>query len=266
MLGWFSDKKSLTPVPSSAIHKEEKEPPLSVSEYGQQKSRPHEALGTSPPTPHDDILAELYGGRKDSGEILPADRNTRERIGDEKVQEPPTQSQPARSNGVLVTYSDPPAIIPEPLYDPFSGAQLGVIMPSPIHIPRDDLAIQDEGLWTHLGRILELQKQVALKHIEMESIGLQAKAKQKQAAHPPDGNKLRKTDRHWERANDGDVDGDKSGIGDGAESDDGDEGLGADEETERKKAREEAFARLDDKFTGRKEAIDDIMANVGPPF
>lgn len=123
------------------------------------------------------------------------------------------------------------------------------------------MASKDEDLWNHLGRILELQSDIAAMHVQMEGLGARAKAKSQRETRALDQKASKRGNQHWNYADHGDAAGDDPGIGDRIVEDEGDE-VAHDEEAERKKAREEEFARLGDRFTGRKDAIDEIMNKV----
>ncbi|KII93160.1 hypothetical protein PLICRDRAFT_170943 [Plicaturopsis crispa FD-325 SS-3] len=104
----------------------------------------------------------------------------------------------------------------ELLHDPFTGAELGIL--------HNADATDDEGLWTHLARVSELQSEIAGLHVAMEGVGGEG------------------------RRADVDV-----GVRVGAEV------AEEDEEAEGHRRRENEFAKLTDKFTGRKDRIDEIM-------
>lgn len=122
----------------------------------------------------------------------------------------------------------------EAVHDPFSGSIIGLAIPE----ERDDgvdFESTKDDLWTHMAHIREVQSQIANMHVLMEGIGLGPQGKQGTTGRSvplvqPSADK-------WEE----------------------DE---QDEEAEEKKAREQEFARLAEKFNGRREATDNIMNKV----
>ena len=58
----------------------------------------------------------------------------------------------------------------EVLYDPATGAQRGTFEPAMTAGSCDSEQLRDEA-WTHLARIREIQSEIAMMHVHMESIG-----------------------------------------------------------------------------------------------
>jgi hypothetical protein len=194
------------------------------------------ATTTALSTPHDAVLAELYG------RATAADMPTNETLATEN---PPLGrgrlNNPHRVGSTLSESST----TSEPLFDPFTGALIGDLLPGDTE--QDRGAENGDDLWTHLSKILRLQSDIAEMHVQMEGIGL------KKPGVAPDKSKGEGIHsrpsaggaREWgENAADERVDED------------------ADEEAENNRKREEEFSKLNDKFTGRKDAIDGIMKNV----
>ena len=127
-----------------------------------------------------------------------------------------------------------------PLHDPFAGSLIG-------------LSVQDDGdhaqngstnsegrkedLWSHMANVRDIQTQIANMHVAMENIGLGHQADQLSV----------------ERAH-------SAGTSEGDKWEDAVEG--EDDEVKEKDAREQEFAKLGNKFHGRKEATENIMTKV----
>jgi hypothetical protein len=143
----------------------------------------------------------------------------------------------------------------EPLYDPFSGALLGLLADVGPSQPQPS----NDELWSHLSRILSLQSDIASMHLQMEGIGSRARAQARTRTLDPKPRR-RQTKKPDEDKGEGQpVEGNDENVED-TNSEDSE--IDADEETETKKVRDEEFARLGDQFTGRKDAIDGIMNKV----
>ncbi|KAJ7103364.1 hypothetical protein B0H15DRAFT_208975 [Mycena belliarum] len=135
------------------------------------------------------------------------------------------------------------------IYDPFDASFIGsLVTPDENLQPEENGKLNDsaknEELWSHLSRVLELQNQISVMHLDMEGIGLNAsdpKGKGK-------GTRSRATS--VTRVVIDDVE--------------GEEGIGGkrDEEAERNKAREEQFLNLSGQFRGKKKAINSIMSKL----
>ena len=191
------------------------------------------AATTTLPTPHDALLAELHG------RATAADMPTNETLATEN-QPLSRLNNPHRVGSTLSELSS----TSEPLFDPFTGALIGDLLPGD---GEQDRGAENEDLWTHLSKILRLQSDIAEMHVQMEGIGLKKPgvAPGKSKGEGIHGRPSADGTREWgENAADERVDED------------------ADEEAENKRKREEEFAGLNDKFTGRKDAIDGIMKNV----
>ncbi|TRM66092.1 hypothetical protein BD626DRAFT_486704 [Schizophyllum amplum] len=187
-----------------------------------------------PATPHDHILSDLF-------EDLDS----------------------AAQSSTSPTY----APLREPLRDPYDGTTVGVL-----HAP-DGSSADTSALWTHFGRVLELQGAVARAHGEMEGLGAKPKAEGKPAQQRP-----------WVRAETARLSGlpttttaspAKGGEGllgpeltsgrrtASAMSDAGDDdAVGEDEGVSESRAREVEFASLAQQFSGRRDAIAGIMGQL----
>jgi hypothetical protein len=189
-------------------------------------------------TPHDDILAELYGQNAQaerSAARVDAEKSSQVNMSADK-NVAAQDSPPPESTVPTVTSASASTSVPiSRLYDPFSGAALGVLAaPESDANPFGEASPEDDELWLHMAGILKLQSDIAEMHLQMEDVG----AKMGQGA------------RDWE---------------DAGEGGDEDEGMEGDEEVDKKKAREERFARLAGTFTGRREKIDEVMNKACPP-
>jgi hypothetical protein len=95
---------------------------------------------------------------------------------------------------------------------------------------RSPVKVKEDELWSHLSKILDLQSEIAHLHVEMEGVGAKNNEGRRHGK--------RRADQEWD-ARDED-----------AEDADADE------------VRDEEFAALADRFTGRRAAIDGIMGKV----
>ena len=124
-----------------------------------------------------------------------------------------------------------------PLHDPFAGSLIGLsIQGEGDHVQSDrtDFEARREDLWSHVGNIRDIQTQIANMHVAMENIGLGHQADQLsvERVHSTTASEGEK----WEDAVEG--------------------------EDDEKDAREQEFAKLANKFHGRKEATENIMRKV----
>ncbi|KAF9270622.1 hypothetical protein L218DRAFT_1072015 [Marasmius fiardii PR-910] len=168
-----------------------------------------------------------------------------------------TQSPSSNSSAVFIA----PGL--DTLVDPFDGSILGkMTLPDPNltteSIPMGAEINQNEELWSHLSRILELQSDIAKLHMGMEGIiGEYGKGKHKGKVTPNLGkNRDAMESRHKVTRFSSTLD-DPEHVGEGVEV-----GLKDDEEERRNKEREEEFTRLADQFEGRKEGINEIMLKL----
>lgn len=171
--------------------------------HSQQDSSPnvHEAANTNDKwpttktalsTPHDAVLAELRGPQDDSPDKVRSETRTpnNQRLVAPRLSVIPSVGTaeysihaPSETQGRRSAAASPmPGSTTErdAVYDPFTGALSGVIIPQSssrglehVHTqgsPQLDQAKDD--LWTHLSRIRELQSEVAGMHVQMEGIGL----------------------------------------------------------------------------------------------
>ncbi|KAF9041748.1 hypothetical protein BDZ89DRAFT_1060113 [Hymenopellis radicata] len=217
-LAWFSNKSV-----EGNIFDDPPKPPASEPYKGPQRS-----LTSNFSTPHDTILAGIY------------ERTTT------------TVDSPAGND-------DAHFLQAEPLHDAYDGSIVGHVVPSnpALHpetrICQDPPSKRDEQLWKQLSKVLDLQAEIASRHIQMEGIGTRSgdgKGKGK-------GKGAKSQINIWEAM------GSTEGIpSDAAHAVDEDEGveLGAEaDEEKRNREREDEFAKLAHQFEGRKEGIIEIM-------
>lgn len=197
---------------------------------------------TTPLTsPHDAVLAELQGeGTMNSNpKALPQN----------EASSPPREKSTNPYSGGLARphFLSEFSISSDPLFDPFTGGRIGDLVST--EDGSDPNTKTEEDIWSHLSQILKLQSDIAEKHIKMEGIGLKKPG-------PTPGNKSKGVNRR-PGSSGGRVwgDGAEQGVDEGVEEE-------GEEEVESRK-REEEFSRLNDKFAGRKDAIDGIMKDVG---
>ncbi|KAF9015644.1 hypothetical protein BDQ17DRAFT_1341411 [Cyathus striatus] len=212
-------------------------------------------------TPHDTVLSRLTGAVQVSSQQGGAPEQ--ETINGPNILQPHVSpSIPAKSTGSIQSSPRPPSL-QDPLQDPFDGSTIGMLAPQDSSMDARNNDQKAEEMWTHLSRVLELQGEIAMMHMNMEGIRLgkagDAKSKGKGSSspsgstttpsHPPMKpprfeSTLSQLDPAIRRAHERD----------------GGEGVDVpDEEAEQNRIREEQFARLADQFEGRKEAINDIM-------
>lgn len=123
-------------------------------------------------TPHDAVLAELQGQRQDLNTSAKIDANssvlpTIPSLGSlERGPGAPSPSQGLRSAAATPNGS------PEPIYDPFTGT-LAYVLPaqSPNDVDSSHFEQAKDELWSQLGRIRELQSEIAVMHVQMEGVG-----------------------------------------------------------------------------------------------
>lgn len=209
------------------------------------------ALTTALSTPHDAVLAELHGHRPEFDPAPQIDGptgagsgalggtgglNTLPTVGEDGE----TLLSTATASPNLANAT--PKSVPQTLYDPFTGAPLGVIQPQGIGAssPGGQPSTSSDGvrqeLWTHLGKIRGLQADIASMHITMESIGETAAKR---------GARVRRRSTGGEKLNE------EGGAGDDWDGDDW-----------QKKDRDAEFEQSESRFVGRKEEIDAIMGKV----
>ncbi|KAK7694955.1 hypothetical protein QCA50_002143 [Cerrena zonata] len=128
------------------------------------------------------------------------------------------------------------------LYDPFTGALAGVILPHPSAQPLDGKKSDAEfnqakdDLWCHLGRIRELQSQIAGMHVQMEGLGLNDGTRGGPKRHGAASTRIGP---------------DSIGVDDWVD--------GGEDEHITKAEKDTEFSHLSESFGGRKVAIDDVM-------
>lgn len=209
-------------------------------------------------SPHDEILSQLYGQPIPSDSAQTGGGNGPTGTGgvdaNRPVLTPISMSRSQSSN------KDRLNALGETLYDPFDGTPIGPLVVPDSSSFQDAQAIagdtmkSDDALWSHLSKIVELQNQVAHKHMEMEGVGSKSGDAKGKGKHKATTTKVVPTPYSGSVASG--VDGD-DGDNDADEGDDGE-----DEEKSQERLREEEFARLAGQFDGRKKAIDSIMKEV----
>ncbi|KAI0375265.1 hypothetical protein BV20DRAFT_985748 [Pilatotrama ljubarskyi] len=205
-------------------------------------------------TPHDAVLAELQGPRSVQPQPKGAEpfRNAPKlsvipSVGSHERSE--TQRAASPSLGGPRSTASSPGTTQEPLFDPFSGSLVGVMVPrkQDRDNERDAVASQfeqtREELWARLASIRELQSAVASMHVQMEGSGVNDLRSAKRAAGVT-----------------GRVHSDTIHVGDNWDEPDG---AAEAAEEQRKRARDAEFSDLAETFKGRRKAIDDIMGKLG---
>lgn len=181
---------------------------------------------TAVSTPHDVVLAELLSHRPGPGVDKPG-----------TVPEVPEVASLRKEVGTSHRSQSPSRT---PLHDPFAGSLVGLsIQDDGEHAQsgRTNFEARKEDLWSHMANVRDIQTQIANMHVAMENIGLGQQADQLSvervhSAGASEGDK-------WEDAVEGE-----------------------DDEVKEKDAREQEFAKLANKFHGRKEATENIMTKV----
>lgn len=116
-----------------------------------------------------------------------------------------------------------------------------------------------DELWSQLSQILELQSEIAGMHVDLEGVGLRAGQKNGATMQDHSPNKRRGTkETHQPRPMTEDDDDGEDEDEDNAAVDPDDDSNGSGG----KRAREEEFAKLSERFTERKHAIDAIMGKL----
>lgn len=189
-------------------------------------------IPTSASTPHDTVLADLYGYHRTANP-----NNQTINASDTSALDPATSQLNSPYYNAFFSNISPTS---EPLLDPFTGAHIGDQLPENI----EDESKMEEDLWIHLSDILKLQSAIAVKHVKMEGIGLKKPGAIRGKSNRVPRRSSTNIGKRW-----------LQGADEGVDEE-------ADEEAQQKRELEEEFAGLGDKFTGRKAAIDDIMKNV----
>lgn len=205
-------------------------------------------------TPHDAILYELRGSQQipEHTSCLHAETDPLQppaprlsmlpSFASERVD---SQSGEGTSNGRRSAVGNVPVVVLErdALYDPVTGVLAGVIIPHPTDQSNDGRSgiefnqAKDE-LWCHLGKIRELQSQIAGMHVQMEGLGLNDGTR---GPKRPGGVSARMAS-------------DPIGVDDWVD--------GGDEEPNIKAEKDTEFSHLSESFGGRKVVIDNIMDKV----
>ena len=177
-------------------------------------------------TPHDAVLAEIHGHTPRLDASKPA-ADTSQGAADQGPE------------GSVQATSLSTGAAPEPVYDPFSGGLAYILPPrSPSEQGAESVApnfqqSKDE-LWSQLGRIRELQSEIAVMHVQMEGVG------------NGDGRVPKKV--HTRTPTDNIMGEDWPDPGQ--------------EEEDKKRARDAEFANLAQAFEGRHTSVDTIMKKV----
>jgi hypothetical protein len=202
-----------------------------------EQHEPRAGLGVRLPlisTPHDAVLAEFFQKTNEPSPQSPS-----------VVQPAVAAVKMAQIPSTSTTETTAAASRPEPLPDPFSGELLGMLYREPeTSADSTDFEAVKDDLWSQLGQIRRLQAEIANMHVQMEGVGSASEGRQKTA--PPPAGVGRLSMRR---------------VSTGATAGEWEEGE-EDEEVERKRAREAEFSQLADKFTGRKNDIDQVMGKV----
>ena len=217
------------------------ERPRSVQDsHGEQVSEQHRTqppptlrrslergITTAVSTPHDAVLAELFSHRPDAGV--------------DRTEAAPEVSEATSRREEAETGNRPRSPSRTPLHDPFAGSLIGLSIHDDgldqTYNDRSQFEARKEDLWSHMGNIRSIQTQIANMHVGMESFGLghqtvQLSVERMHSTAASEGEK-------WEDAVEGE-----------------------EEEVKEKEVREQEFAKLADKFHGRKEATENIMTKV----
>ncbi|KAG7099620.1 hypothetical protein E1B28_001448 [Marasmius oreades] len=240
MLGSWFNRKELTE--NSDKFPTTLREPSPIQAFEEPRKYPPHSLAGQLSTPHDALFVDPAGTYTD---------------GHSQKQPPIFDLSP--TSAVLIA----PGL--DTLVDPFDGSVLGkMTLPDPNltneNIPMGEEINQNEELWSHLSRVLELQSDIAKLHMGMEGImGEYGKGKNKGKVTPNLGkNKDAMESRHKvTRISSVLDDPDHVGEDEGVEV-----GPKDDEEERRSREREEEFARLADQFEGRKEGINEIMLKL----
>ena len=220
---------------SSQEPQERKGNPDSQEKSNKTTPRPtiDRAITAAVSTPHDVVLAELQGQRPDI--------NTSAKIDAELPATMPSVGSLERHGaspgpGIRSGTASPNAS-PEPIYDPFTGS-LAFVFPSSHDRDSSPFEQAKDELWSQLGRIRELQSEIAIMHTQMEGVGV---------------SDTRKPKRGPARTHS-----DTIGVEEWPEL--------AEVEQEQNKARDAEFASLSQAFEERHSAIGKIMDKVCVTF
>ncbi|KAI0931853.1 hypothetical protein AcW2_000638 [Taiwanofungus camphoratus] len=199
-------------------------------------------------TPHDAVLAELHGHNLGVNTATktdtPPEAQKLNLVASATSLEHSEQTASPSAQAIRSAASSPTSA-QEPLYDPYSGNLVGVMMsptttdrhPGPDY-PGTQFDRTKDELWSHLTRIRELQNEIAGMHVQMEGIG----AGEARGAKRP-------------AAGVGRVHSDTIHAGEDWEDP-------GEAEEQRKAARDLEFANLAESFKGRRAAIDGIMSKL----
>ncbi|KAH8835495.1 hypothetical protein DL96DRAFT_1574469 [Flagelloscypha sp. PMI_526] len=195
----------------------------------------YRSLITDPAAPHNAVLAEVHGllPNADGSIALPKEQHTT------------------------------PSTKPETLLDPVTGQLLGVLNPPELHDETpvlSSLAAENEELWSHLSAVLDLQAQIAKKHLAMEAPRGGVDRKKRQSSKPGLTSWDEKR-RMFKAANNPTSTKSIDMLSAVSEPDDPSVKVEGEEDVEAR-SREEEFTSLADHLEGRKEAIDDIMGQL----
>jgi hypothetical protein len=243
MLSWFNRNVSAPPSvqkPTELGHNIGPDPPVLLPVASSHTNAPTTVEAGAAPsseqpqkrvftaalnTPHDAVLAELQGHHPGHDPSAPIDPTPSASVlGMQSLDTLPAAASDAPDSAI--SSSSPP---PESLYDPFTGALIGVLTRT------SSAKRSGEELWAHLARIRALQAEVAGLHVTMEGIGLGEPAVPRLRSTAPRAVGERLADDE-----DSDADGGS--------------------EVEERRALE--FERAERRFDGRREEIEQIMTKV----
>ncbi|CAL1695229.1 unnamed protein product [Somion occarium] len=245
-----NDKQNLLDPRSSAV----KQGPLDGGIEGDDRPSLDRALTAALPTPHDVILSQLRGSKEASENAavvsdenqrsFPPRSSTTPNVG--PLEHPDLAPGDGVTTGRRSSAPTPlPATLPErdALYDPFTGAPTGVVFAQPADRQQhegkkssEEFNQAKDDLWGHLGRIRELQGEIAGMHVQMEGLGLNDGGR---------GNSKRPAGVPARMASD------TIGVDEWVDTGDDDKST--------KTARDAEFSNLSETFEGRRAAIDGIM-------
>ncbi|KAI0095045.1 hypothetical protein BDY19DRAFT_62501 [Irpex rosettiformis] len=186
------------------------------------------AMSAAVPTPHDSVLAELQGQRPNVDTTAKIDAEppalpTVPSVGSLEHHEA-SLGPDARSGTAS------PNASPEPIYDPFTGG-LAFVFPSSHDRDSSPFEQAKDELWSQLGRIRELQSEIATMHTQMEGVGVSDTRKPKRGPARTHSDTI--GGEEWPEL--------------------------AEVEQEQNKVRDAEFANLSQAFEGRHTAIGKIM-------
>lgn len=231
---WLTPKGGDTELPPQ--NEKQHTAATSIDDGAKSTARPSldRALSAALYTPHDAVLAELQGKK-----ATPDPAATRATLDAPAATRSASleRAQGASSPNALHTSPANSSASPEPICDPFSGG-LAYILPAPSPDDADAGNSSEQSkdeLWAQLGRIRELQSEIAVMHAQMEGIGGgDGRNLKKAPTRSPTDNIL---GEEWPDA--------------------------AHDADDKKRERNADFDNLSKAFEGRHNAVDGIMNRVG---